>query len=494
LERKELTLLTLRGVNNGALSGSQQRGNTGGVADSSADNLEGVKDTGGDHVDVLSLGGVVSHVEVVGVLVGQLSNDNGSLSTGVLNDGAGRFGDGGLDDVNTELLVEVGDLDVVKGVLGSLKESGSSSGQDTLLDGSAGGVKGVNETVLLLTDLNLGGSSDLDDGNTSGELGKTLLELLLLVLRGGGVSHGSTDLFAALSDHVLGSVTVEDDGVLLGDRNSSGGTEHVGGELVELGVNLIGEDLTSGEDSKISENVLAVVSESGGLDGNNLELTTELVKNTDGESLTLNVLSNDDQRTALLGRDLKSGDDVLDGGNLLLGEEDQGLLELSLGGLGVGDEVGRNESTVELHSLGNLELVLDGLTLLNGDNTLLSNLLHGVGDQLSDMAVSVGGDGGDLGNLSGGGDVTLVGLEVLNDGLDGGLGTTAEVHGVASGGDVLDGLGEDSAGKDGSGGGSISGNVVGLGGNVLEETGSEVLELVLEDNGLGNGNTVCRQL
>lgn len=40
--------------------------------------------------------------------------------------------------------------------------------------------------------------------------------------------------------------------------------------------------------------------------------------------------------------------------------------------------------------------ILDSLTLLDGDDTLSADLLHGVGDKLSDMPVSVGRDGGDL--------------------------------------------------------------------------------------------------
>jgi len=65
--------------------------------------------------------------------------------------------------------------------------------------------------------------------------------------------------------------------------------------------------------------------------------------------------------------------------HLLLREEDQGVLELDLLGLGVGDEVGRDESAVELHSFGDFEFVVDGLSVLNGDHSFLSYLLHGAG-------------------------------------------------------------------------------------------------------------------
>ena len=107
------------------------------------------------------------------------------------------------------------------------------------------------------------------------------------------------------------------------------------------------------------------------------------------------------------------------------------------------------------------------------------------------MLVSVGGDGGDLSDLGGGGDIALVGLEVLDDGLNGSLGSAAEIHWVASGGDVLDGLGEDGASKDGGRGGSVTRGLVGLRGDILDETSTKVLELVLEGDGAGDSDTIC---
>jgi len=484
----------LGGLDNGDLGRTEEGGNTGGVHKTGADDLEGVKDTGSDHVNVLALGGVEALVEIVAVFVHELADNDGTLGTGVLHDGAGRAGDGGLDDRDTELLVEVLGLKVVESVGSGLEKGSATTGEDTLLNGGAGGVQSVDHAVLLLADLNLRGTADLDDGNTTGELGKTLLELLLLVVAGGGVVHDTADLFAAGSDGVLVALTVQDDGVLLGDGDGSGGAEHLSGGLLELNVELVGEDGTVGEDTEVAKDALAVVTEAGGLDGGDLELTTELVENADGECLTVDVLGDDDQRPAELLGSLKRGNDVLDGRDLLLGKEDERLLELDLLGLGVGDEVGGDEAAVELHALGDLELVLDGLALLDGDDTLLADLLHGLGKELANKLVAVGGDGSDLANLVAGGDVALVGLEVLDDGLDGGLGTPAEVHGIAASGDVLDGLGEDGASEHGGRGGTVTGDLVGLAGDILEETSAEVLELVLEGDGAGDGHTVLGDL
>ena len=469
---------------------SKKGSNAASIDKSSADNLEGVKDTGLDHVDVLALSAVESLVEVASELVGELANNDRALGTGVFDDLASGVGDSVLDNGDTELLVEVGGLDILQGVDGSLEETSTTTGEDTLLNGSAGSVQSIDDAVLLFTDLNFGGTANLDDSDTARELGKTLLELLLLILGGAGVSHDTADLLAALGDGVLAALAVQENGVLLGDGDGAGGTEHIGSGLLKLDVKVIAENGTVGQDSEIAKDGLAVVTEARSLDGSDLELATELVENADSKSLTVNVLSNDDKGTALLLGSLESGDDVLDSGNLLLGEEDQRVLELDLGALGVGDEVRGDVTAVELHSFGDLKLVLDGLALLDGDDTLLADLLHGVGEELANVCVAVGGDGGDLRDLLAGGDLLLVCAQVLDDGLNSGLSSAPQIHGVAAGSDVLDSLGEDGASENGGGGGTVTSNLVGLGGDILEKTSTEVLELVLEGDGLGDSHTI----
>jgi hypothetical protein len=484
----------LRGVNDGDLGGAEERGDTRGVHETGADDLEGIKDTSSDHVDVLALGGVKALVEVTLELVHELANNNGALKTSIFDNGASGLGDGGLDDRNTELLVEVLGLELIESVGSGLEKGSATTGKDTLLDGSAGGVESVDHAVLLLADLDLGSTTNLDDSNAAGKLGKTLLELLLLIVTGSGVVHDATDLLAAGGDSILVALTVKNDGVLLGDGDRSSRAEHLSSGLLELDVELVSEDGTVGENTEVTKNALAVVAEAGSLDGSDLELTAELVENADSKSLTVDVLGDDDKGPAELLGSLKSRDDVLNGGDLLLGEEDKRLLELDLLRLGVGDEVGGDEATVKLHALSNLKLILNSLALLHGDDTLLADLLHCLRKELANELVAVGGDGGDLANLVAGGDVALVGLEVLDNGLDGSLGTSAEVHGVAAGSDVLDGLGEDGASENGGRGGTITSDLVGLAGNVLEETSAEVLELVLEGDGTSDGHTVLCDL
>ena len=57
------------------------------------------------------------------------------------------------------------------------EEGSSASGEGTFFDCCTGSVEGVVVPVLLLPDFDLRGTSDLDDGYTSRELGLTFLEL-----------------------------------------------------------------------------------------------------------------------------------------------------------------------------------------------------------------------------------------------------------------------------------------------------------------------------
>jgi len=450
-------------VDNG-LGGGEEAGNGGSVEESSLGNKNRVDDTSVNHVSEDVVLGIVTNANVV--LLEELANNDGTLDTGVIADGTGRDDDGLLNNADTDLLVNVGGLlNELLEALGGVEKSRATTSNNAGGGGSLGGGESINGAVLLLTDLSLAGTTNLDHGNTTGDLGEALLELLLLVL-GGGVGNGGLEKLDALLNIGLVACTVENDGLVLGNGHLLGLTKHVELSVLELETNILGDDLATSEDGKILEVGLAVLTKAGGLDGTDLEATTKLVDNEGGKSLTLDVLSDDEEGAAILNGLLKDGDKGLKVGDLAFVKENAGVVELALLGLGVGKEVRGDVAAVELHTLDNLKLVLHGLTVLAGDDTLLANALHGGGNELADVGIAVGGDGGDLLNLLLGGDGLAHALELENDVVDSGLDTAAEVHRVVSGSDSLAALLEDGAGKDGGGGGTITGNVVGLGGNL----------------------------
>jgi hypothetical protein len=104
----------LLSIDDAALAGGEQAGDTRGIDQGGSDNLKRVEDTGRDHVAVLRGLGVVTPVELLldGELLGEkLADDNGTFLAGVVDDGSGRTTDRVADDGDTELLVKVLGLD-----------------------------------------------------------------------------------------------------------------------------------------------------------------------------------------------------------------------------------------------------------------------------------------------------------------------------------------------------------------------------------------------
>ena len=75
-----------------------------------------------------------------------------------------------------------------------------------------------------------------------------------------------------------------------------------------------------------------------------------------------------------------------------------GVLEDGLHAIRVGHEVRRDVAPVELHALGVFLLEAEALALLDGDDAVLADLVHHLGDDLADLGIG-GGDGRDGGDL-----------------------------------------------------------------------------------------------
>ena len=112
----------------------------------------------------------------------------------------------------------------------------------------------------------------------------------------------------------------------------------------------------AGEGGEVAEVLLAAVAEAGRLDGDDVDRAAQLVDGQRRQGFAVAVLADDEQVLADLEQLLQHRQDVGDGGDLLVGDQDVGVLDLRLHLLGVGDEVGADVAAVEGHALDVLDL------------------------------------------------------------------------------------------------------------------------------------------
>src|SRR3546814_14805470 len=112
------------------------------------------------------------------------------------------------------------------------------------------------------------------------------------------------------------------------------------------------------------------------LDRRNLQPPAQLVYDQGGEGLAFDILGDDEERTAGLNDGLKDREQRLQVRQLLLVDQDIGILQLDRHLLGIRDEIGREITAIELHALDNVQLELDAGGLLDGDHAFLADLLH----------------------------------------------------------------------------------------------------------------------
>lgn len=118
-----------------------------------------------------------------------------------------------------------------------------------------------------------------------------------------------------------------DGGLVLGDDDLAGGTQHLQADVVQGQANFLGNDLATGEDGDVGEHGLAAVTEARGLDGDGLEQATDLVQDQGGQGFALDVFGDDQQRLVGLHDLLQQTDHFLDVGDLGVDDQDVGVFQ-----------------------------------------------------------------------------------------------------------------------------------------------------------------------
>ena len=116
-------------------------------------------------------------------------------------------------------------------------------------------------------------------------------------------------------------------GVVLVDRDALRVAEVFPLDVLELDAEVLGDQLAAGEDGDVFEHGLAAVAEARRLDGGDVQRAAQLVDDERGQRLALDVLGDDEERLALTGDLLEDREEVLHRRDLLLVDEDLGVLE-----------------------------------------------------------------------------------------------------------------------------------------------------------------------
>src|SRR5690606_13522826 len=298
------------------------------------------------------------------------------------------------------------------------------------------------------------------------------------------------DLGNAAFDLSLLASAVNNGGVLLGDLHLLRTAEHFEANVLELDAEVFRDHLATGQDRDVFQHCLAAIAEARSLYGSDLQAATQLVDDERSKSFAFYVFSDDDERLRGLNDSFEDRQHCLQVRQLLLVEQDVCVFEFSNHLVRVGDEVRRQVAAVELHAFDDFQLGLSGFGFLDGDDTLIADLLHGVGDHLADFLLAVSRDGANLCNFFRSVDLLRGSSQLCDNVSNSEVDTALQVHRVHASGNSLVAFLNDCLGENGRSRGAVTSDVVGLRSNFADQLGAHVLELVFQLDFLGNRTTV----
>ena len=399
-----------------------------------------------------------------------------------------RGGQGTLHDFDTGALITGALLRQATEAISKLEQGAAATSHDSFFDGCAGGVEGVLDPQLAVIQLGFRRCTDLDHGHTTGELGDAFVQFLPVVIGFRGVQF-PFDRGNPVSDGSAVVVGGDDGGGFLADRHASGLAEVSEADGIQGHRLVFADQRAAGEDGDVGKRRLAAFAEGWGPDGGHLKHATALVHHQRGEGFTLDFLGQDQQwRTTALHR-LQHRDQVGHGADLAIGEQDQRVVEFADLTVGIGDEIRRAVTAVEGHAFGDLQFRRQRLGFLHGDDAIDADAIHRFGDHPTDFLITTGTHRGDLTNS-----VTGHGLAALaqaaNDLSSGLFHATPQFHRARPRGSVAQTFLNHGLGQNRGGGRAVACLVLGLGGHLLNQLGSEIFEGIFQFDIPGDGVAV----
>ena len=347
----------------------------------------------------------------------------------------------------------------------------------------------IFNTGLFLFHLDFGCSTDLDDRHTAGQLGNAFLHFFFVVIRGGFVDL-YTNLVHPCFDLAGRTCTIDHRGVFLANLDTLRGAKILQRRAFEAHTDLLRDHFATGQNCDVLQHGFTTVTESGRFHCAHLNDATHVVHHQRGQRFAFDVLGNHEQRTPCFGRRLKHRQHVANVRNLLVVNQDQRVIHISLHRILIVNEVGRQITAVELHAFYDIQLIIETLAFFDRNHTFFANFFHRFSNDAADGFVCVGRHRADLGNFL----VIRTGLgnlsQLFNRSLHGLVDTPFEIHRVHTGGNRFKTLAQHGLGQYRRGGRAVARYVGSLGSNFLDHLGAHVFEFIFELDFLCNRDTV----
>lgn len=171
---------------------------------------------------------------------------------------------------------------------------------------------------------------------------------------------------------------------------------------------------------------------------------------------------------------LKVREELLEVAYFLLNCQDETVLEFDLLFLIIGDEVRGHISSIEFEAINIFNFVMECFSFLNGDGAMNTDFLIEFSEHVTDFAITVSRNGGNIRDGLFSSDFSGGSFELIGDELYCLIDASFYVGWVDSRLDFLESLFEDGSSEDGGCGGSVTSFVVGLIGDTLDKTGTDV--------------------
>lgn len=228
-------------------------------------------------------------------MIAYFIHDDGSLFSCIICYLANWVGECTCDDICADLLSrserESSDSTC------RFEERDTTSGDDTLIDGCLSSIECIFDAEFFLFHLYLARGTDLDDGDTSGELRDALSDFLLIIVR---LHHGYLvlELFHTTSDEVFFTTATDDCRRFFRRDDCFRMAEVLDACIFELVPELIRYECRTGEDSEVFEHFFFTVAKTRSLNPENSEDSFEFIQDDTSERLSIDIIGDDDELTA----------------------------------------------------------------------------------------------------------------------------------------------------------------------------------------------------